>query len=380
MSQTKTIRMGCARLYTIIAILTFNTLVLFIVGLIALHIVLPQPQQTVGPSGISNVFSPYFKPESYQFSTDEQARIIGLEFDTWAQNGHWQVHPWTALTSRDFVGELFNIDGDGIRRTTPPDAQYDEKQPIRIWMFGGSTMFGWGLPDDWTIPSILQRELQSRLPDYQIQVTNFGVPIYGTSQELALFIANLRIRPQPHAVVFMDGLNDVWFAMNTNSQTTLPETLSLAWEQEIRDLTTDNQAWVTFKPAFPLNRLGIPFSQGSVGARYAMQFTFDRDPDKRLGQTIITYRFNRKTITDIANTNGILPLFLLQPWEDEEFYPTFLGGVGNHPHTVDITTILDDVEYPIHVDDFHYSDYASQIIANVIADELIDRDLTDFIE
>lgn len=395
MSQTTpTRKMGCARLYTLIAILTFNTMLMLIFGLVILHVALPpyQPTSSIGPSGINGVYSPYFRLNSYQFVSQEEAIAVGQEYDQWAQDGHWQVHPYTGLISREFEGTYLNIDMDGVRQTALPDETYIDKPALRIWMFGGSTMFGWGLSDEWTIPSILQRRLQARLPDYQVQVTNFGAPIYNSSQELALLIANLRLQHAPHAIVFMDGLNDVWYAMYGETQTALVTTLSAAWEAQVNDLAqSDEQPWITFNRTFPLQRL--PQSTGGEGdvvqdefwvtrAKVSLADAYFGQESERLAKIITTYRFNRRMILDIAENNGMLPLFLLQPWEDD-YYTSFLGAVENQANTVNITNIFEDInaeETPLYLDSFHYSDFGSRIIAEAIADELIRRDLASYVD
>ena len=395
MSQTASTRkMGCTRLYTIIAVLTFNTLVMLIVGVLVLHVILPpyQPVSSIGPSGLNGIYSPHLRLNSYQLVSQEEAIAVGQEYDQWAQDGHWQVHPYTGLISREFQGVYLNIDVDGIRQTALPDEAYIGKPPMRIWMFGGSTMFGWGLGDEWTIPSILQRRLQARLPDYQVQVTNFGAPIYTSSQELALLIAHMRIQQSPHAIVFMDGLNDVWYAMYNNTQTALVATLSTAWETQVNTLVQSNeQPWITINRTFPLQRFPKPADATDdilqdefwlTGAKVSLAGVFAGQDDERLAKMMTTYRFNRRMILDIAENNDILPLFLLQPWEDE-YYTPFLEAVENQADTVNISNIFEDinaVETPLYVDAFHYSDFGSRVIAEAIADELIQRDLSTYVD
>ena len=72
-----------------------------------------------------------------------------------------------------------------------------------IWIFGGSTTFGYGLKNNETISAHLQNLLQNKY-----NVINFGSGYYYSTQE-RIFLNNLltKIDP-PYAVVFIDGLND----------------------------------------------------------------------------------------------------------------------------------------------------------------------------
>lgn len=386
-------KLGCSKLYTTIAVVTFNTLIFIVVGLFILHIIIPyKPVTTTGPQGINAVYSNHFRLDNYQFVSQEEALAVGLDYDTWAQNGHWQVHPWTGLISREFNGAYLNIDDDGVRQTSLPNSDYDEQPPLQIWLFGGSTMFGWGLGDEWTIASSLQVYLQERVPDYQIQVTNLGVPTYTSSQELALFIANLRLQEVPHAIVFMDGLNDVWFAMYDDTQTLLVAILSTAWEAQINEVIQPvEQSWITINRTFPLQRLQQLSKSGAgkvlhelwqAHPNYSFQYTYMGSVEERLSKIINTYQFNRTTLSRLAEDNDILPLFLLQPWEDE-YYSAFQEEVQNHRQTVNIANIFETVDTsvnPVYLDDFHYSDFGSRLIAEAIGDELMRRNLLNYVE
>ena len=70
-------------------------------------------------------------------------------------------------------------------------------------------MFSWGLPDDLTVTALLQAQLQQEFPQRSVSVRNYGCPYFNSSQELALFAAELRqaTRP-PDLAIFLDGLND----------------------------------------------------------------------------------------------------------------------------------------------------------------------------
>jgi lysophospholipase L1-like esterase len=91
-----------------------------------------------------------------------------------------------------------------LRRTiNPPCAKAQKK----LWIFGGSTVYGTGVPDGSTLPSYLAQDL-NRAGDVCALVFNFGVEGYVSTQELMLLTEQLKAGGRPDIVVFYDGVND----------------------------------------------------------------------------------------------------------------------------------------------------------------------------
>jgi lysophospholipase L1-like esterase len=80
-------------------------------------------------------------------------------------------------------------------------------EKLELWMFGGSTLYGTGVPDWATLPSFLSRDLNSAQLGCVV-VTNFGVEGYVTNQEVMLLMEQLKIGRHPNIVIFYDGVND----------------------------------------------------------------------------------------------------------------------------------------------------------------------------
>jgi hypothetical protein len=102
------------------------------------------------------------------------------------------------------------VDGNPlpVRFTPPPSGG---AQPARVvWIFGGSTVFGWGVPDEKTLPAALQRFLQQRIPGASIRVVNHGHVSHYSSQEVTLMEELLKAGQRADFVVFVDGLNESW--------------------------------------------------------------------------------------------------------------------------------------------------------------------------
>jgi lysophospholipase L1-like esterase len=77
-------------------------------------------------------------------------------------------------------------------------------------MFGGSTMWGTGARDAYTIPSILARELARK--GVAAHVVNFGESGWVNTQELIALALELRQGRRPNLVIFYDGINDTYGA------------------------------------------------------------------------------------------------------------------------------------------------------------------------
>ncbi len=118
----------------------------------------------------------------------------------------WKNHPWKTHFEpyihwrRDaWKSKYVNVDESGIRRTvkTPqPGAK-------KVFVFGGSTIWGTGSPDEMTIPSYLQQSLGNHFDVY-----NFGETGFVAAQELNLLLKLLADGQIPDVVIFYDGNND----------------------------------------------------------------------------------------------------------------------------------------------------------------------------
>ncbi|MGB0581132.1 MAG: SGNH/GDSL hydrolase family protein [Limisphaerales bacterium] len=105
--------------------------------------------------------------------------------------------------------EFVNIGAGGVRKNAgpthpwPPDAS-----AFNVFVFGGSTIFGYGLPDWETVVSSLESQFRASLPQQTVRCYNFGAGYYFSTQERVLF-ENLLLRGhRPNVALFIDGLND----------------------------------------------------------------------------------------------------------------------------------------------------------------------------
>jgi hypothetical protein len=118
--------------------------------------------------------------------------------------------PYVYWRRRPFDSEFINVDADGRRATAPGLPAGEGQEPLRVFVFGGSTTWGEGARDDATVPSFLAREL-ARL-GVPADVLNYGEGGYVSTQELVVLLRELQRGNVPDVAVFYNGLNDRYSA------------------------------------------------------------------------------------------------------------------------------------------------------------------------
>lgn len=128
----------------------------------------------------------------------------------WLTESKWlraQYHPLLSFVPKPLKTPHITINEQGIRETTGNPATASNQQ-IKIFMFGGSTLFGTNVTDEETVPSHVAQLLNAKAPVHRI--TNFGVSAYNSSQELASLLIQLKQGNIPDMVIFYDGINDFY--------------------------------------------------------------------------------------------------------------------------------------------------------------------------
>ena len=104
--------------------------------------------------------------------------------------------------------DTLSITEDGYRLTPGTSQDIDA---YRVFLFGGSSMWGFGVSDSCTIGAYLQRDLE-KMTERPVAVLNLGQLGYASTQEMIELILQLRSGNVPDLVVFYDGVNDTWNA------------------------------------------------------------------------------------------------------------------------------------------------------------------------
>ncbi len=141
-----------------------------------------------------------------------------------AQVGAWAHEPWATQLTSEIASSSSRMLPHPLRGWTFPDyssrfvhvkngvrASYEPKasagtEPINVFFFGGSTMFGAYQRDEHTIPSQFARLAEAE--HRPVRVVNYGVIGYGIWQEVELLEELLTRGEIPDLVIFYDGANE----------------------------------------------------------------------------------------------------------------------------------------------------------------------------
>ncbi len=112
--------------------------------------------------------------------------------------------PYVVWGRKPFNGTLININESGNRVTLNNSSQ---AETLQVWTMGGSSMWGYGAPDNQTIPSHLAGLLNLKW-GVDTQVTNLGEIAYVSTQDVFALIRELQSGKRPDVVIFYNGYND----------------------------------------------------------------------------------------------------------------------------------------------------------------------------
>ena len=211
--------------------------------------------------------------------------------------------PWIGFSEPTWYTPSINIDPADpvpVRRTPPPAAGVFRDEKV-IWLFGGSTAMGYGLPDQLTLSAQLQDELQRAFPTSRIVVVNHGHLGYFSSQEITLFQWLLRSGKRASFAVFVDGLNDAGYELD-KPDIDFRGTISAA-----------TQPFVTFSARFPPVRLFNALRKRVTHERPANDIPRGAELPVRIDTVERRYLTNVKLAHATAEAFGMQTLFVWQP-------------------------------------------------------------------
>lgn len=225
-------------------------------------------------------------------------------------NKVWRKHfePYYHWRRNPYDGKFFNIDQDGVRRTlgaTPrPGAR-------KIFMLGGSTMWGTGVPDEHTLPSMVQASLGAGY-----DVRNYGETAWVSAQELNYLLYQLARGNVPDAVVFYDGVNDGYSGAYSPGVPRDPHNLRVANSAEKNPIVelferTKYQRLLAFFERAANQWTANPDAAGGGTAGW------DRKMAARIGRNaqgvVDMYEAHIRQVKALAREYGFKALFFWQP-------------------------------------------------------------------
>ncbi len=374
----KTSRYFKALNYRKILIGCLISLISFIFTISALEIIarisFRQPSKT-------DIASPLIQEEEFieAKSEGDQLRQLNLELINWDEY-HLMVN---------FDGKYVNVVNQQ-RVTTDQPQNYRHK----IYIFGGSTMVGLEVGDQYTIPSYLQRMINEAYPDSYL-VENMGVDAYN-AKEQTYYLTHAVNLSSGDIVIFYDGVNDgayTWFCcVGWNLEETLNRSDNSIIDKAIYKMIDFLEKHSVFYQKFIYTQNTTPFHLWSPKSRRAITEKIESD-----------YYQSLLNANDFTTQHEAQFFHFLQPnifsgqtnsLYEENLIPTFLPtGYGKSieigydalnqaldrleaegVHNKDLTQILDPSTRPPDTEYFfdwcHVNHLAHEVIAASIFDEI----------
>jgi len=155
---------------------------------------------------VSIIYRPLDLRASTPVYKDFEQRVeFWVEHEKARVEGNLVYVPYHLWSRPPFLGKWTNIDTNGDRLTCY-NADGNISGVKKIFMFGGSTLWGTGAPDWETIPSYLAKFLNEN--NSRCIVYNYGETGFVASQGLNRLITEIKKGNVPQLVIFYTGIND----------------------------------------------------------------------------------------------------------------------------------------------------------------------------
>ncbi len=301
----------------------------------------------------------------------------------WAEQ-HFQDLEGTSSAYHDFViwksepyeSPTLNIGLDGLRDVV----QAPNVGPHEVWLFGGSTMWGYGSNDANTIPSHLSQIAEK-------QVKNYAQPGYHARQslnELVDIYADPKQATTPaRTIIFYDGVNDVLDKCRATNSTS-----GTVREQQIRTAVSRNMlspAMILMPALALIDQIRQAFDKRLMNSGYVCH----DDPVRaeKIARSLVN---DWRSADAVARRNGDRFIAILQPvsylsetkldhidlfrdgWKEaglqyQSIYPAIRRyAEASEFEFYDFSRVLDTDDY-VYIDFCHLSPNGNQLVAQRLA-------------
>lgn len=288
---------------------------------------------------------------------------------------------------RAFDGEAININEAGLRVTPSTDIS-EQSNALKLFTFGGSTMWGEGAADDESIAAFLQQKLTQKA-GCPIRVTNFGQRAWVSTQSVIQLMLELQKGNVPDVVVFYDGYNETTAAYSSGrfgvpenfegmsgSGDSLRKTLlKTAANTEIGRLVSKNQTRLTpdIDVDFVANGVVETYSQNirlakSLAEAYQFEVRFYWQPQVFTGSKPLTAE--EESLID----HPWLPAPVKQLTTAVSSLASKLGAETEE--MADISDCFDSVQQRIYLDPCHVVGLGNKLVAEA----MMESGLTDVVK
>jgi hypothetical protein len=389
------------QLYKNLAVILLNFCVLFILLNAALFAVFKIKDHYIPPivslKQLNQLRS--LKKVCPELSQDEMKKIL---CETYGETLTYE--PFTQFKRRPHTGEYVNISENGFRNTNNQGPWPPDPDNFNIFLFGGSTSFGYGVSDGQTVASHLQELFSARAPMKNVRIYNFGRPYYYSTQEFILFQRLLFSGFIPDAAIFIDGLNEFY---NRDDIPAYTGELKKIFGRERPPAKT---LLLKISERLPIGRI-INFFNRRIKDFLTKDDLLERrkneskkdkeDRDKNIESMVIKlidrYFKNKELIELISGVYGVKTVFIWQPVPTYKYdlkYHLFSHRLKNclekygYPYMAEFikekspgdnflwcADIQEQEKEPLYVDSCHYSPKMSKKFAQAIHGSLLKRNL-----
>ena len=298
---------------------------------------------------------------------------------------------------REYHGRFINIGADGTRKTFNRTHAMNAKRDS-IYVFGGSTIWGTGVRDEYTVPSCLSKILNQH--GYHSIVKNYGESGYTFTQGMMRLILLLKEGHRPQLAIFYDGVNEVSTAYHNG-------------QAGVIGLAAELQSFLEWKRRSYVGQMGSLVKEAAV--QHSMIYRsvdnlirlFQHNPStsaarhyeeqklERLSQDIITYYITSLNLVEkLSKTYDFQYICFWQPViytknqlteeektvddkvQDEKLRKLYLDTYGAIkksplPHFYDLSEVFNNRNTTLYSDFCHLSEAGNEIVANAIFEKII---------
>ncbi|MDP2926031.1 MAG: SGNH/GDSL hydrolase family protein [Nanoarchaeota archaeon] len=283
----------------------------------------------------------------------------------------------------NFSGLYVNLDNESIRKTIP-DCSNNSKKPLKIFVFGGSTMWGSYSKDNGTIPSFLSSYLCKN--NIYVKAINFGETGYTNTQELIKLESELRRGNYPDIVIFYDGANDV-FTSYQNNEAGFPQNIEHRKKDfnarkrlNIKGYIMDSNLMkiirrlsgrffpnknkeIALKPGLDDDTVKVYLNNARIISALEKEYNF---------KAFLYWQpsiFTKDIYSEYEKTIVIVPDPMVSP--PKELYLNITNKIKGKERINDLSNIFNNKNKTIFIDWCHVTEEGNSIIARSIADDIV---------
>ncbi|HRW36489.1 MAG TPA: hypothetical protein P5254_02240 [Aquihabitans sp.] len=341
---------------------------------------------TTGSDGTASTTTTFPVPPRSASRYDPRADLPAMAAYPWRYDYFADIQrtpsiywPYTQYRPVPFRSPYVNIDG-WTRRSYRTGGSASGR-PV-VWMFGGSTTWGEGQRDEYTIASWLARLAEEA--GTPIEISNYGERGWTHFQEMILYEQQLALVGAPDLSVFYDGINEV------NTQSLVPEAVPSHYGVPQDAAAADGKTFATQFQTVPstdslLEDLWYRYSEHSLIHKISNFLSEPAgaspadDPPDVVGETFDTtvqdgtdagrvYERGKQMTLDLSERYGVPTLLYWQPTRVLDPASEAAREEVTAP-TIDIADLLLDRQ-DVFIDGGHTNEEGARIVAERIWQDL----------